>query len=228
MLTTVENQVLQAVREKEGHVDRRMACAKGTGKSLEYVVHFGDVCHLMGNGDGIWYAGSALHSWMIRLGTNSNVSHGGLVHRVSSTPGDVNIIDMVDGVGCRDVPLYKDVCEYPGMYYWSPVNYDAWPQFDGYAAIEEALKQVGKPYGRMAVTLLALTILPFTRELSYFMRSRIDRWLDKRPPFCSMFQTMCCQAGGIDPVPGRDARLTTPQDTWQSMLWVPEKYALIP
>ena len=195
----------------------------------ELVVRFHDVCHLMGSGDGFWFAGRKLHSYLIRIVTNSNVSHCGILHRYADKSDAIKLIDIVEGIGGRHLDFYDEVKKYPGQYYWSPVNYTAWSEFRGDGSAEEGLRIVHKPYGRGAVILQALTRCMLSREIMYLFQDKIDRIMVGKQPFCSMGQSLWSEiGGGIDPVPGRSPWLTTPQDTWQSMLWMPDKYCLIP
>lgn len=220
--------VVYSASRRSGFIETRPSSIVGL-RSDEVVVRFGDVCHLMNSGDGFWFAGRRLHSYLIRIATNSNVSHCGLLHRNSISVDDIKLVDIVEGTGGRHKDFYDEICKYPGQCYWSPVNYDAWPQFDGEGAIKEALRIVDKPYGTGAVLLQALTRCIFSREIMYLFQDQIDRIMVGKQPFCSMGQSLWCEiGGGIDPVPGRSPWLTTPQDTWQSMLWLPNKFCLIP
>lgn len=201
---------------------------KKSDESVDLVVRLKDVQHLMQNGDGIWYAGGAFHSYLIRIGTNSSVSHGGLI--TLEEGGDVPYLaEMLEGYGMRHRPLIESVQKYPGKYFWSPINHNAFPNFDGDKVRKEVLKSIGTGYGRLAVFVMALSVAPLSRELVYFFQKRFDRWLSGCPSFCSMAQCEWpIRAKQQDPVPGRDSRLTSPQDTFQSLLWTPEKYALMP
>jgi hypothetical protein len=88
---------------------------------------------------------------------------------------------------------------------------------------------VGVDYGWRGIGFEACTHLPIAREFFYWRgHFDIDRaWVDQRP-FCSMAQSLWWEAGGVDPVPGRAPQLTTPADTYCSLLCSPHKIALIP
>lgn len=225
----VHQRVLNAVSDHYGVIETRPSHIIGV-RQEEYIVRFHDVCHLMESGDGFWFAGRALHSYLIRIATNSNISHCGLLHRWDCERNDaIKLVDIVEGTGGRYFNFYDEIERYPGQCYWAPVNREAWPNFDGDGAVEEARRIVHKPYGTGAVVLQALTRCVFSRELIYLFQEQIDKVMVGKQPFCSMGQSLWCEiGGGIDPVPGRSAWLTTPQDTWQSLLWTPIKYCLIP
>lgn len=49
--------------------------------STEYVAKFSDIEEWMQTCDGMWFSGRAVHSWIIRIATISNVSHAGIIYR---------------------------------------------------------------------------------------------------------------------------------------------------
>lgn len=207
-----------------------------TGK--EPMARLEDICHLMQNGDGLWFAGRSLHSWIIRIGTVSNVSHACLLKRAVGSsindPHALRILDMVGGTGCRDASLLADVVTFPGQYYWAPVNRDRFPEFDGDGAVAEAEKEVkkGTPYGMRSVLTEAMFHYPFIRVAAYWWnhhRFENEGAWTERHPYCSMGQSQWWTRGGnVDPVPGLVPQLTSPADTYRSWICSSAKVALYP
>ena len=232
-LQGVESANKQALSHLEG-VLSRLGIQKGGWFSAvtdEYTASLGDIAAYIQSADGMWFSGTYIHSWLIRIATISNMSHGGFFYRASDDLLDLYIVDMIEGVGGRKVSLVDEVKKYPGKYYWAPVQ-DFWIEkglFSREACMEPALDLVGKKYGKLAICYEALFHVPVLRELAYWTNfSRLtENWKDAAP-YCSMAQKLCAIVGGVDPVPGRAAQLCVPQDTYQSLLWSPIKVALYP
>lgn len=228
--------VMGAIFERGHKVKEQKTKVAGSDKPNDLVVKFDDICHLMQSGDGMWYAGYQFHSIIIEITTLSTVSHGGLVQRVSAHRHDVKIIDIVEGHGGRNLWFIDEIEKHPGRYYWAAVNRQAWPEFDGEQAIKNALRYVNTPYGNGAVCCQAATRIIGAQAAMWMFQKRVTKWMNGRQPFCSMGQVEWCAEGdaenggrgGVNPVPGRDSWLVAPQDTFQSMLWMPDKYSLIP
>lgn len=229
------NAVMEAAAVGKGAVEQDTKVL-GHDKVKDLVLSFDDVCHLMNSGDGMWYAGYQLHSIAIEVTTLSTVSHGGLLQRVTPAPRDVKIVDIIEGTGGRNLWFYDEIAAHPGKYIWAAVNKTAWPEFDGEQAIKNALKYVNTPYGNAAICCQIATRVYGAQLAMWYFQDRVDNWMRGRQPFCSMGQTIWCAEGdqenegigGVNPVPGRDPWLVAPQDTFQSMLWMPDKYSMIP
>ncbi len=68
-------------------------------KPKERVARLSDVVHLMKNGDFLWFAGRAFHSYIIRIATFSEFSHGAIL---KLTKGNPEIVQ-----GCRSSTIQR-------------------------------------------------------------------------------------------------------------------------
>lgn len=206
------------------------------------VAKYDEVKHLIMPGDGFWFGGHMPHSWLIRIAYASAVSHGGNFDRgdydgggrfTRDIDGPVWIRDVVEEHGGQAVLLEEELLRNAryhkwrrGTFYWGPVDRMRFYDYDGAAAMDEAERYRGKPYGRMAILYASMFHLPFLREIAFWRcrKSLNESWKDFAP-FCSGAQKMWSIVGGVDCVPGRAVQMTAPQDTWQSLLW-PEKVVI--
>lgn len=188
---------------------------------------FRDIAHLMRDGDGLWFSGVAAHSYIIRIATVSNISHGGMVGKDGD--GHIRMLEVVEFHGGQDHFLADEVEKYPGQYFWAPAQYNRFPEYDGVAAAATMWKFVNHPYGTWNVLREGCFHAPLIRELAYLAyKDELDNEnaFHDKVPYCSMAQSIAATDGGVDPVPGRAAWLTAPQDTYQSLLWAPGKFQL--
>jgi hypothetical protein len=195
-----------------------------------YAARYSDIAPSITSAWGMWYAGTAFHSYAIRIGTFSGVSHAGMLQRRRS--GEIRLLDVVEFHGGRNKNFEDEVGDNPGKYYVAPINHAKFPEFDTRKAVDAALALVGTPYGRLAVGFEALTHIVGFRELAYFIwlrkRKDVDAYFAKYPPYCSDAQKQWDVAGGCDPVPSRSPYLTTPADMFESLLYSPIKVAIYP
>ncbi len=200
-------------------------------KEHEYVVRYRDVAHLMKSGDASWYRGVKPWSMMIRCGTHSMVNHGGILRRCD---GHIWNVDTCEGVGCRSRKFCDLVKKeygqnlWSGQWYWAPVSRQFSDIYNGTAAADKAFSYLNAEYGHMAILFMAAFQMPVAREFMFLKNSRnIETdWPANRTPYCSALQSIAAAAGGVDPCPNLAWQLTSPQDTWQSLLW-PIKIGLI-
>jgi hypothetical protein len=209
----------------------------------ERVAKVDDVYDLILPGDAGWYSGAKPHSWLIRAGSISHVSHGFLFDRDNT---GVYVVESLEGVGIRRVELRDYIREcnlawnfWRGTPYWAPVDRFRFYDFDGEAAMAFTRRYIPGPngelpeigtgkYGRLAVAYESLFHLPIIRIFAYWRwYGRLPQALKDCQPYCSMYQIMAAIAGGYDPVPGKIPQMSVPQDTHQSLLWASEKVALV-
>lgn len=212
-----------------------------SGKPEEKVAKLSDVAHLMKSGDFLWFAGRAFHSYIIRIATFSEFSHGAVLEKEQSRKNatirgradgsleieSLKIVQVVEGRGGEIISLAEQVAKYPGQWYWGAVDRVRFKEYDGNAAVAEAKKFVNKPYGNWAILFQVVLHCPFVVAIAYWWRDKTDELFETRPPFCSGAQQLGSKAGGATLVQGRAAQLCTPQDTAQSKL-CPIKVALFP
>lgn len=215
----------------------------------EAVARFHDIYHLMSSGDWAWYSGRKPHSWLIRIATISNMSHGATVEVTGPNPEDVYLLETVEATGVRKIGFLESIERdhrqgfWHGQWYWSGINYDAFPGFDGQAAVEYIHKLLRDKtrYGKKALLWEACFHLPIIREIAYWRYHKdLGAHWDGAPPYCSALQILSGIAGGlttadkvriegwVSPVPGRSPHLSAPADTFHSLLCNPEKIALVP
>jgi hypothetical protein len=202
-------------------------------RPLQLQARFEDVYQHMHTGDGLWYAGTSLNSWLIRISDYANVSHGGVILRDGDRIKQIRLMDVIESWawkkgGGRDLSLWDEVKSAPGYWIWGPVAdpyLEADPatghvRFNRSEAERAARELIGCTYGWRGIGLMALTRLPVAREIAYAVGRRdIDTPWQDQPPFCSWAQSIIATRAGVDPVPERAPQLTSPANTYQSLLW---------
>ena len=201
----------------------------------ERVAKLDDIEHLIRPGDFMWFAGKKPHSMLIRVYMCSTVSHGGNYDRgwrnadgsfTRDVNGHVWVRDVCEGHGCRCITLREELetvkrsykC-FQGTYYWAPIDRYRFYDYDGESAMDAAEAYLGKPYGKTAVLYETLFHLPIIRGLAYWRwHGKLNQAWGDCAPYCSMAQKLWSIKGGTDCVPGRVPQLTSPQDTWQTLL----------
>lgn len=204
--------------------------------ALEPTANIEDVFQDMHTGDGLWYAGTSFFAWLIRISDYANVSHAGVILRDGNTLESIRCMDVIESFawkkgGGRNLPLVEQVKKAPGYWYWGPIA-------DPYLEVDPKTKRVrfsrseaekaaraliGSTYGWRGIGLMGATRLPIAREIMYAIGRRdIDKAWEDQPPFCSWAQSLIWQAAGVDPVPGRAPQLTSPANTFSSLLCGPK------
>lgn len=188
------------------------------GIVAERFAHFNDVRHLIETGDGLKFVGRTPWAYTIRVADYGDASHFGVAE--VDDDGEVWVVDSCEGEGVARRRLIDDIEEWPGQWYWSPIRREFRAQYDRKAVAafldQKCRRQVR--YGWAGIVLQVLLHAPILRVIVYATGIATLRWFRERP-FCSMFALDAIRESTVDPVPGRDSQLVTPQILSMSMLF---------
>ena len=161
------------------------------------------------------FRGQAYQSQLIKFVTGGIHSHSAMLKRNSSS---VDLLEVVEWVGGRSLPLESCVKRYPGIIDIFSINYQAFPNFNQIKAYKYMRAMTGRKYGYRGALRLLLMRLPLLWRL--WPLTADDLHESDSAPFCShAVCTACRLGGGVDPVPRKADDRVTPQDLTQSLLF---------
>jgi hypothetical protein len=140
---------------------------------------------------------------------------------------DLFCLEVISMHGGRAITLASQVEQYPGRIDVFQVNpRNRWNQYDRRGAVRFMRRFCGYGYGYAGLVAAAFLHLPVVRWL---VRPNVDdKFIDRRPPFCSQACAMADRiGGGVDPVPHLADRLTEPADLARSPFYR-YRFTLVP
>lgn len=170
------------------------------------------------NGDLLQFRSRAWISWLIQVGTLGVHSHSAMI-RVNGSDR-IDCLEMMEGAGGRARPLAARVQEQPGRIDVFRADTARWPKLDLAKAVDKMREFTGREYGQANLLWLA-GMRAF--GLRFFLHRRArdvrDDWKPSRALFCSEAVCAAYRLAGVDPVPRKPDRLTTPADLTCSLLF---------
>jgi hypothetical protein len=183
------------------------------------LVKYADAVSRLRNGDLAQFRSRSFTSWLIKVGSLGVHSHSAMIRR----NGDerVDLLEMVERIGGRAVPLWSRVQEAPGLIDVFRPDTTRWPELDLEGTTSYMRELTGQKYGRAGMLALAGMRALGLRFLFHRMAYQTDDALDSRQaPFCS--HAVCSAyriGGGVDPVPRVPDHLIVPAQLTTSLLF---------
>ena len=169
------------------------------------------------NGDLLQFRSRHWISKLIQVGTLGVHSHSALVRINGSSR--IDCLEMVEGIGGRARPLLSRVIEQPGQIDVFRPDVTRWPELDLVTAVEWMREFTGREYGAASLWLLAgMRAFGLRFWLHRYVRTN-DDGPPSKAPFCSEAVCAAYRLAGVDPVPRKPDRFTTPADLTTSMLF---------
>jgi len=172
------------------------------------------------NGDLAQFRSRSFTSWLIKVGSLGVHSHSAMIRRNGGER--VDLLEMVERIGGRAVPLWSRVQQAPGLIDVFRPNTTRWPELDLVGATNYMRELTGQKYGRAGMLALAgMRALGLRFLLHSRLAYQTDDALDSRQsPFCS--HAVCSAyriGGGVDPVPRVPDHLVVPAQLTTSLLF---------
>lgn len=184
-----------------------------------YLVPYANAVPRLRNGDLAQFRSRSLCSYLIQVGCQGVHSHSAIVRR----NGDqrVDLLEMVERVGGRAVPLWSRVCECPARIDIFRPDQARWPELDLDRTTAYMRELTGQRYGRAGMlTCAAMRALGLRFLLHRLARQTDDALEARQAPFCS--HAVCSAyrlGGGVDPVPRTPDHLVVPAQLTTSLLF---------
>lgn len=184
-----------------------------------HLVPYAAAVPLLRNGDLAQFRSRSIASWLIKVGSLGVHSHSAMIRRNGDERLDV--LEMVERIGGRAVPLLSRVQQAPGRIDIFRPNTTRWPELDLERTTNYMRELTGQRYGRAGMLTLACMRALGLRFLFHHLAYVTDDALESRQaPFCSH---AACSAyrigGGVDPVPRVPDHLVVPAQLTTSLLF---------
>lgn len=184
-----------------------------------HLVPYAAAVPLLRNGDLAQFRSQSLMSWLIKVGSHGVHSHSAMV-RVNGEHR-IDLLEMVEGVGGRAVPLLSRVQQAPGRIDIFRPDTARWPELDLQGASNQMRLLTGQRYGRAGLLTLAAMRAVGLRFFFHRLAYQTDDTAESgQLPFCS--HAICTAyrlGGGVDPVPHTPDHMVVPAQLTNSLLF---------
>jgi hypothetical protein len=168
-------------------------------------------------GDGLAFGGQGFISDMIKLWTDSEVSHWATVLEVNEPDRRIKLIESTTLNGKDGVQINyasERIASYEGRVWWLPLSIESKRRLNAKSFTEFMLAQVGKPYDKILIAHLffdKFQLIPARENWHSFI--------------CSELGAAGAKASGLLPL-NIDSAEITPQSMCEFMLWESNYYQI--